>query len=130
MKFQIGDEVVVVKILPKSSQGKAKVGDKYRISDAKIYNQEYPYSLLGVPQLFAEEELELSNYNLTQNTMSTLNAFTRRTFSESQHKLFNAGLIDASGIPTQQGKDELSALLWEKNLKELEKVAEDMTAKK
>jgi len=55
---------------------------------------------------------------------TNLNAFTRRNFSESQHKLHTAGLIDSTGQPTTKGKEELSALLWEKNIKELEKVAD------
>ena len=58
--------------------------------------------------------------------MENLNAFTRRTFTESQHKLFKAGLIDQNGQPTPKGKEELSALLWDKNIKELEKVADDI----
>jgi len=58
--------------------------------------------------------------------MESLNAFTRRNFSESQHNLFKAGLIDQNGQPTSRGKEELSALLWDKHTKELEKVADEI----
>lgn len=58
--------------------------------------------------------------------MENLNAFTRRSFTSDQHILFNAGLIDQNGIPTSKGKEEMTALLWEKNLKELVKVSEQI----